>query len=142
MKALAALLATLRAMSWHYQTAHWQVKGANFYGDHLMFQRLYEGMEAEIDTLAEKLVGYNRGSIVDPGEQAQMLLNLHHQWHPLSSCLFERSALIEERYHEAIQNVKKALKAEAKLTPGIEDFLDASYSLHEEHLYLLRQRLR
>jgi DNA-binding ferritin-like protein len=54
---LRSLLSLLRALDWHYRTAHWQVWGEAQYGDHLMFQRFYEAMPDEIDTLAEKMVG-------------------------------------------------------------------------------------
>jgi DNA-binding ferritin-like protein len=54
MNILLQLLAILRALQWSHQTAHWKVRGEPFYGDHLLFQKLYEAVGEEIDTLAEK----------------------------------------------------------------------------------------
>lgn len=36
--------------------AHWNVKGPNFHGLHLMFETFYTTLEADIDELAERLV--------------------------------------------------------------------------------------
>ena len=55
---LQEVLGLLKGQYWNYWTTHWQAKGENYYGNHLLFQRIYEGMQGEIDTLAEKIVGY------------------------------------------------------------------------------------
>ena len=55
---LGGVLALLRAQALSYQTSHWQVRGDDYYGNHLMFERLYGSVGEEIDTLAEKIVGY------------------------------------------------------------------------------------
>ena len=38
------LLACLRAQYWMYQQSHWQVMGPEYYGNHLLFERLYESV--------------------------------------------------------------------------------------------------
>ena len=42
---LQEVLGLLRGQYWNYWTTHWQVKGENYYGNHLLFQRLYEAIE-------------------------------------------------------------------------------------------------
>ena len=49
MTLLLQLLAILRALHWSHWTLHWKVKGDPFYGDHLMYQRLYEAVVEEIN---------------------------------------------------------------------------------------------
>jgi DNA-binding ferritin-like protein len=50
-------LSTLKALQAYYQHAHWISKGEPFYGDHLLFERLYGSVNEQIDSLAEKMVG-------------------------------------------------------------------------------------
>ena len=70
---LSDLLATLRAVHFIHWTGHWQVKGSPYYGDHLLLQRLYEGLDNEIDTLAEKLVAMFGVEIVNPAQQSVIM---------------------------------------------------------------------
>ena len=44
---LCDLLACFQALRMTYHTSHWQARGASFYGDHLLFQRLYLGDDEE-----------------------------------------------------------------------------------------------
>ena len=56
-QSLKALLYQLRALKFCAWNTHWNVQGEPYYGDHLLFQRIYEGKVDEwIDTLAEKMV--------------------------------------------------------------------------------------
>lgn len=50
---LLDLWASLRSAHHVYWTLHWQAKGAPYYGDHLLYQRLYEARVKEIDRVAE-----------------------------------------------------------------------------------------
>ena len=40
---LGIFLDLLRALSLLHHTHHWQTMGSQFYGDHLLYQRLYDG---------------------------------------------------------------------------------------------------
>ena len=66
---LSVLLVYLRHLSFIHQNHHWVSKGEPFYGDHLLFQRLYAGVAEDIDTLAEKAIGL--------GSTANVALPLH-----------------------------------------------------------------
>ena len=61
-RTLIELLATLRAIQWHAWTTHWKTSGPEFYGDHLLYQRIYEGsgggpdIAAQTDGLGERIV--------------------------------------------------------------------------------------
>jgi len=52
---LGELFAVMKALYLSHWDAHWKVMGDSFYGDHLLFSRMYEGLVEEIDTLAEKI---------------------------------------------------------------------------------------
>src|SRR5690606_33619745 len=46
---LSAVLSALRAASFLHQTHHWQTSGPSYYGDHLLFDRLYKESQPHID---------------------------------------------------------------------------------------------
>lgn len=135
------LLAILRALHWSHWTAHWKAKGETSYQDHLLFQRLYEGVITEIDTLAEKIVGAF-------GSDAMCNLSVMSDAHKfLAHHAATRSdpyvcALgMEEHLQVSLKTAYDALKATGELSLGLDDFLMQVASSHETALYLLRQRL-
>jgi hypothetical protein len=151
LRALQALLGKLRALRWHYHTTHWRVKGESFYGDHLLFERLYAGssdddddgvtMDDQIDTLAEKMVAtYGRDSVLTqiiwPGSTHFIEAGLRS-----SDCPFRQSIYLEEALQSSIRSTYDTLKAEGKLSLGMDDFLMGLASERETALYLLRQRM-
>ena len=138
---LRALLALLRAQYWHYQNAHWTVKGQTFYGDHLMFQRIYEGLQKEIDGLAEKAVSSFGGDIVEPNSLAVLMQGWLRRWSAIG-CLHKRSLAAEADFQDAVRGVYDALKAEGSLSLGMDDFLMAIANDHETNAYLVQQTLR
>ena len=73
---LSMLLAVLRALQFMHLTAHWISKGNAYYGDHLLFERLYGGMGEEIDGLAEKLVAMHGAEAVCPKCQSKLMANI------------------------------------------------------------------
>jgi DNA-binding ferritin-like protein len=71
--ALSRLVALLRAVQLLHHTAHWQTAGATFYGDHLLYERLYTGITEEYDSLGEKTVYLAGVGAVDAVAQAQLV---------------------------------------------------------------------
>jgi DNA-binding ferritin-like protein len=141
MKYLVQLLAMLRAMHWAHWTAHWKMQGDSFYGDHLLFSKMYEGMVEEIDTLAEKIVGiYGPEAIFDIPmmADAQRFLTSHDS----APDLYARALEMENHLQKAIKTTYEALKASGEITLGLDDFLMALASAHETNLYLLGQKVR
>ena len=132
----------LRGAHWAHWTSHWQVKGESQYGDHLLLERIYEGLIGEIDTLAEKIVGTYGGLAVSPVDQAQLMANTIL---PVAEVQAEnnpilRALIVEEALQVAFKNIYKALKGMDILTLGMDDFIMSMANAHETNLYLLRQR--
>lgn len=138
------VLCTLRTMYVHYQNAHWESKGASFYGDHLMFQRLYEGVAEEVDAVAEKILGLTGEPMF-----VSALHTLQHGYDTLqvwehfagedgtaSRCLFSETYFLEQ-----LDYVRNVLEDTDNMTYGLDDMLGSLASKHEEHVYLLRQRI-
>jgi len=51
------LIYILNALNIFYKSCHWRCRGDFFYQDHLLFERLYTGIDDEIDGLVELLIG-------------------------------------------------------------------------------------
>ena len=146
---LSYLLAGLRTISMVHQTAHWQVRGGHFYGDHLLFARLYEESQDAIDGVAERLIGLTgdpeKVNILDQIRVMQKMVRIVHAGHDpgahesdthLAQCSL-RSELI---CLGGIAHAKKVLEDGGALTEGLDDLLQGIASKHEEFVYLLKQR--
>ena len=62
---LSVALVHLKFLASVHQNHHWVTKGDPFYGDHLLFQRVYEATAEDIDTMAEKAIGLGSTTNVD-----------------------------------------------------------------------------
>ena len=132
-------LSMLRALSWNHWTAHWQVQGESSYGDHLLFERLYDATVKEIDTLAEKLVAMFGPSAVDPVEQSKLMGHVLNVWADEPDAI-KRSLKAEMEFQQALKMVVDALEDMGVLSLGLDDFLRTMANDHETAVYLLQQR--
>lgn len=137
------ILCTLRTMYVHYQNLHWESKGANFYGDHLMFQRMYEVVAKETDTVAEKILGLTGNALwVSDRHSLQHGFDTIQIWYSVAPEDSISRALFSEAYIlEQLDYARSVLDDNDSLTYGLDDMLSSVASKHEEHVYLLRQRL-
>lgn len=138
---LQHLLALLRAQYWNYQESHWKVKGASFYGNHLLFQRLYESVVEQTDVLAEKLVGTYGPEAVDSAVLVPRFNSFLSRWQQVG-CLHKRGLVSEADFQVVVKKVYEDLKEMGALSLGMDDFLMAAANDHETNQYLLRQVLR
>lgn len=135
---LKEMLAILRAQYWNYQTSHWQSNGLNYYGNHLLFQRLYEGVQGEIDTIAEKIVGYFKKESVDGLDSMKKTQEWLTRWNKTSD-LIDRGIESEQDFQASIKRVYDTIKNNDDMHLGLDDFLMAISSSHDTNLYLLQQ---
>jgi DNA-binding ferritin-like protein len=147
------ILAQMRALQWVYTTSHWTSSGPNSYSDHLLLQRLYEGLEKPIDALGERMVAYFGPQSVDPD-----LINKRVQ-----AIIFEKGrtgggigrkkiqpgeelwALLrtEQDLQKAIRKAWRANQDSGdEFSLGIDDYLMGLANERDEAIYLLKQRLR
>lgn len=142
-QSMLGLLATLRALFQVHQNAHWLSRGVPSYGDHLLFQRLYEGIADEIDGLAEKMIGvYDiEIEVMQQADQVADIMTLFESQEDELD-LASRSLRAETLFLEFLQRVYDRLEEAGELTMGLDDFLPAVASLHETHVYLLKQRTK
>jgi hypothetical protein len=136
---LKIVLAILRAQYLSYQTSHWQTSGPAYYGNHLLFQRLYEGVQEEIDALGEKLVGYFGIEAVDLEDSLMLISEMVGRWHS-HGCHFCRGLASEGELQDALFIVRNSWPNEHVPLPlGLDDWLAATANAHESNAYLLQQ---
>ncbi len=142
---LSLILVQLRYVYLLHQTHHWTAKGDPFYGDHLLFQRLYEEVLPEIDAVAEKAVGLGVAANVDLVMQTAQLYKLASQHQPTSTIpqpkeLARKSMTAEVSLLKCITTMLSQMREQGTLTDGVENMLQGIADLHEGHVYLLKQR--
>lgn len=134
-----SLLALLRAMHLTHHTAHWQVKGPSFVGDHSLFSDLYSGLPDEADGLAEKLVYTFGADIVDLSDQLLRITSIC-QTALEEADLFKRALHMEEWLQKVISSTREALESEGKLSHGMDNYLQGLADTHDSACYKLKQR--
>jgi DNA-binding ferritin-like protein len=136
-KILSAYVAFTRALYILHQQSHWE---AQAYGDHLLFQRLYEDAQEISDDAAERAKGLCGDKVIFEGEEA-IAKKFEPKIKTLSS-LLESSLEIEKAFQVVNQNTYDALKAKDMITLGLDDLLMSQASQGEVHIYLLQQALK
>lgn len=120
-----------------YQSAHWQTAGSAFYADHLLFQRLYEGIRDEIDSLGEKMVGVYDSKHVDYTLRLKNLCILsEHLSLESNQKAYIATALVIE--NKILGHLKTADTMD--YSSGVKDLFAGFTNTHEGHEYLLKQR--
>lgn len=141
LKSFKLLLSFLRALAHIYQYMHWRSAGTNYYGDHLLYERLYGSVESEIDPVAEKILGITDDSkSIHPIEDSKYTHAIVEkfvkgEFNPES---FAEIAIVAEK--ELIKLIEKMMSSDQ--SDGVENMLQGIADKHEGHLYLLQQRNR
>jgi DNA-binding ferritin-like protein len=144
---LGVFIDLLRALSLLHHTHHWQTQGSQFYGDHLLYQRLYELADAQIDGVGEKAVGLGSPDLV---MTRHSLENMRRYIEALEDAdimdapalkMAKRSLLAEKSFITAGEKLMDQLKSKGLLTRGVEQLLGTILDQREGVLYLLKQRV-
>lgn len=144
---LGVVIDLLRALSMLHHTHHWQTQGSQFYGDHLLYQRLYELADGQIDLVGEKAVGLGSSELVFPRhslENMRRYIEAVEDGDMMDSPslkMAKRSLLAEKSFITAGEKLMDQLKSKGLLTRGVEQMLGTILDEHEGVLYLLKQRV-
>ena len=143
---LATLLVHLQFLASVHQMHHWQVKGGSFYGDHLMFERMYEATQEQIDPVAEKAIGLGGTSNVDLLRQASQLQKLAAGYGPSMTIpqdneLSRRALAAEYTFLTVVDHLITLIEERGAMTRGLENLLAGIEYVHEQHVYLLKGKL-
>lgn len=141
---MKAIFNFTNALYYMYYNMHWKSAGTNYYGDHLLFQRLYEDEVEEIDQLAEKTLGvFLDQGLLNPAQDLANAAKVLSEFFPqdMDPKDFAFAAIAaEKKFLELIDEVLEDLEEEDQKTNGIDNLLQGIADKHEEHLYLLQQR--
>ena len=142
---LSVLLVHLRFLAFVHQTHHWVTKGDSFYGDHKLFEELYNNTVADIDALAEKTVGLGTTENVNITLQVNQLMRLVKGYGmtstiPQPSEITRRSLAAEVNFIKTAELAFECLKERGGSTLGLENLIGGILDVHESHVYKLKQR--
>lgn len=135
-------LATLKAIYLVHQHSHWTTKGSNFYGNHLLFQRLYEAAQSSADLAAEKFLGLFGEDGLNFKFQNELLSKVLSKFEKLSDNPPEMSLAAEKEFLKLSKEAYKAFEDENVMTLGLDDMIMSIASKSEEAVYLLQQSLK
>lgn len=130
------------------QNIHWVSKGSIYYGDHLLYQRIYESVSANIDEMAEKSVALSGDSSVNPHAICSLKSELYKNLIPNYSSELSQDEMAEYALFvmvcllEKTDELVEKLSEENMITLGLEDFLPKVASETENNIYLLKRRVR
>jgi DNA-binding ferritin-like protein len=137
----ALYVATLKAMTLIHQHSHWTTKGSTFYGAHLLFMRIYESAQKDLDMAAEKFVGVFGDRCLNYDLQADLLHKVLLKYKNLEGSPAQMSLEAEKDFLKFSKAAYNCFEEEGKLTLGLDDMIMAIASNREEAVYLLQQSL-
>lgn len=140
-KVAALYIATLKAMALIHQHSHWTTKGQPFYGDHLLFERLYNSTLKDLDLAAEKFIGLFGDQVLDYDLQAKLLHEVLLKYSDLEGSPVQMSLTIEKDFLKFSKDAYNCFEDEGRLTLGLDDMVMSIASQREESVYLLQQKL-
>jgi DNA-binding ferritin-like protein len=121
--------------------AHWLTNGKTFYGDHLLFERIYNSAIEDLDMAAEKFIGLFGDECLDYDLQTSLLNGVLLKYNNLEGSPQQMSLAIERDFIKFGDTIYKLFEEEDKLTMGLDDALTAIASNRETSIYLLQQSL-
>jgi len=134
-------VATLRAIYFIHQNNHWTTKGSTFYGDHLLFERLYDASKGDADMAAEKMIGLFGEKALDFELQNSFMNKIVSKYAGLDGNPAKMSLTIVKDFLQLSESVYKTIENEGSMTLGLDDMIMAIASKNEESCYLLQQTL-
>lgn len=143
-KVCALYVATLKAIALIHQHSHWTTKGMSFYGDHLLFERLYNSALKDLDLAAEKFIGLFGDEYLNYDYQAELLNKILLKYKNLEGSPVEMSLSIEKDFLKFSREAYDCFEEEGRLKEslGLDDMIMAIASQREESVYLLQQILQ
>ena len=136
-KILNTYVAFCRALYMIHQHGHWKCKCPSFYGNHLMFQRIYEDAADRADGMAEKLIGLFDVDALDLKEQSSLICNFVNAYN--TDDHIDNSLQAEKKFIEIAEKAYNAIKDNKDMSLGLDDMIMAHTSAAETSVYLLKQ---
>jgi len=146
--AMTKYTAMLRGLAIIHQQGHWTSKDNNYYGDHLLLDRIYNVAADQVDGAAERTIGLFGAKALTLKEHMDVatsfvkdVINDSPEDTDNANSLIERSLVAEESFLDFSKKLYDSLKDSGTMTLGLDDLIMANASTHEDSVYLLKQRL-
>lgn len=130
-------LALIRSVFLQHQSNHWRVYGNDFYGNHLLFERIYASAAEDADKIGEKLIGLFGVETIDLSLQAKVIGETLKEF--ASGDPLETSLAIEKKFLSHSKELYDQLKKTNLLSLGLDDLIMSVASSREAACYLLQQ---
>lgn len=140
-KVAALYVASLKGLSLIHQHNHWTTGGVAFYGDHLLFERLYKSVQENLDLAAEKFMGLFGDECLNYDLQVELLGKVMSKYKNLEGSPLEMSLAATKDCIKLSQDAYKCFEEEGRLTLGLDDMVMSISSNLEEGVYLIQQTL-
>ena len=146
MSEMAALLAFIQAEACVHQSHHWRTRGESYYGDHLLFERIYNGVYGNIDKIAERMIGSGHHILAHPillAKNCSLVVQSFYRdagANPSSDTYPALSLRTCLRTILALKIVYAGLEKKGQLSYGTDNLLQGIADEHEGYVYLLKQR--
>jgi DNA-binding ferritin-like protein len=138
--ALIAVHVALEGEKLLFHAYHWRSKGEDYYGDHLLYERLYKARKKEIDRIGEVLMAVAGANSVAPSVTITGMLDLSNRVERSAGTDAQRALLlVEETLHRI--NDANGLLGKEPYALAINNVLAGFADTHLEALYLLKQRV-
>jgi starvation-inducible DNA-binding protein len=140
---LTTLLGALQGASLVHQTHHWSTLGPTYYGDHLLFERLYNESQEFIDQVAERMMGLGASAVVAVAQTRVMSAFVQQCGLARTPDEMAQVSLTAELLIlNIVKRVLDTFDASETLTPGTSNLLEGLADKHEAFVYLLQQRTK
>lgn len=139
---LCSYLAMQRTMVIVFQHSHWKCKtdgGNKFYGQHLLFERIYDAVSDLVDTTAEKIIGVFGNDGLDHNNQLEIMAGIYKKYD--GETYLVNSINISKDFLKMAEDIYNRIKEMGNMTLGLDDMIMSQCSDVEGYLYLLQQAL-
>ena len=137
--ALVAVHVALETEQLLFHAYHWRSKGADYYGDHLLYQRLYTDRAPEIDRIGEVLMAVAGPNSVSPVITITGMQDLTSCIEGLQGTEAQRGVALVSETLRRITAANAALGSD-NWSLAVNNVLAGFADKHLEALYLLKQR--
>lgn len=130
-------VAYLRTLYLLHQNAHWQCASSNFYGNHLLFQRIYEDVASDVDEAAEKTIGLFGNEFLNFDNQIKLIQIVSANIK--GDSFLTKSLETEKKFSKLATKIRNELSNNKLLSLGLEDMIISHINKSENRCYLLEQ---
>lgn len=129
-------VAMLRLITLIHKHSHWKCKAPEFYGNHLLFERIYNNANDRADAAAEKLIGLYGNDALKHDTQTKLMNKLNKY---TSEDHIQNSLDAEKDFISMAKELYDKLKEVGELTLGLDDLIMSQANEAEVSVYLLNQ---